>query len=296
MKNLKTLAKRSIAQIPFVQSWRQNREYRVERALIGNKRLDSSNQTSVIHYSVNKAATQYTKRIMLRCGAENGLIPVRMSDYAWIKEFPYLFQLSPEQVKPYLHIFRPNGFLYTVFGGLVEGIPNLDSYRTLIMVRDPRDMLVSAYYSYSKSHAIPKSESKAAEFMEFRKKISNMSVDEYVIDMSENTRWRMEQYMKLQQISDTVCILKYEDMISDFNCWLDSLLTHCQWQISPTLREKLLSESAQSKKVTEEKTSSHRRQVTPGDHKRKLKDSTIAYLDNHFSDILNQFGYKIDER
>jgi len=67
---------------------------------------------SVIHYSVNKAASQYTKRIMLRCGEENGLLPVRMSDYAWAKEFPYLFTLSAEEVKPYLHIFRPHGYLY----------------------------------------------------------------------------------------------------------------------------------------------------------------------------------------
>jgi len=292
MKKLKSLVRRSLCQIPQVRAWQLNREFHVERALLDNKPIATADQTSVIHYSVNKAATQYTKHIMLRCGEENELLPVRMSDYAWFKEFPYLFRLSTDEVKPYLQLFRPHGFLYTVFGGLIEGVPNIQDYRTVVMIRDPRDVLVSGYYSYSKSHAMPQSPTKAAEFRAFRAKIIDQGIDDYVIEMSENNRWRMQQYIDLRRSCPTVCILKYEDMIADFPTWLDKLLTHCQWQISPTLRDQLINEAAQAGSKKPEDKTNHRRQVTPGDHKRKLQDKTIEHLNEYFSEVLNEFGYQ----
>ena len=277
---------------PLFRGWLLNRQFRVERALLKGRSVATSSNPSVLHFSVNKAATQYTKRIMIRCGEENGLVTVRMSDYAWEKNLPYLFTLSPEEVKPYLHVFRPRGYLYTVFGGLVEGIPDIQQYRTVIMVRDPRDVLVSGYYSYSKSHAVPKSEEKAQEFLALRERLNKMTVDEYVVEMTENARWRMEQYLDISRTGPAVCILKYEDMLADFPAWLDRLIAHCQWRISPALKDRLLSEADQGKRVKQEDTGKHRRQVTPGDHRRKLKDETVEYLNSHLSGILTAFGYR----
>lgn len=117
-----------------------------------------------------------------------GLLPVQMSTYAWNADFPYLFTLSAEAVKPYLHIFRPQGYLYTVFGGLVEGIPDGHPYRTVIMVRDPRDVLVSGFYSYAYSHIAPPSEEKVEEFTEWRTFVQNLTLDEYAMEISRNLR------------------------------------------------------------------------------------------------------------
>ena len=291
IRRIATSVRRTLKKAPPVQSWETYRRFRVERALLNNKAVATTEQTSVIHYSVNKAATQYTKRIMLRCGAENGLIPVCMSDYAWVKDFPYLFTLSADEVRRYLHIFRPHGFLYTVFGGLVEGIPDVDRYRTVIMIRDPRDVLVSGFYSYGKSHATPKDRKKAGEFEAFREKVSRQSVDDFVLDMSENTRWRMQQYLDLQRSSESVCILRYEDMLADFQTWLNRLLEHCQWEISAATRQELLSSANEGQRISGENTTSHRRQVVPGDHRRKLQGETIERLNEQFAEILTAFDY-----
>jgi len=296
---MKSLPRRLIAsvrfklkQAPVLRNWQINRQFRVERALLKCRPIATSSNTSVLHFSINKAATQYTKRIMLRCGEENGLVPVRMSAYAWVSEFPYLFTLSAEEVKPYLHIFRPRGFLYTFFGGLVEGIPNMQDYRTVVMIRDPRDALVSAYYSYSKSHPTPQSSTKAAQFKRLKTRLSNMTVDEYVMEESKNLRWRMSQYLELKGAGLAISVLKYEDMILDFQTWLNELLAHCQWEISSTLREQLLNEAGRNSHIKQEDTASHRRQVTPGEHKRKLQNVTVEYLNECLSDVLRGFGYQ----
>jgi hypothetical protein len=291
-QRLSDFINRRLKQIPAVRNWQANRQFNVERALIKNRPIVTTEHASVLHFSVNKVATQYTKRVMLRCAAENGLLPVRMSDYAWINEFPYLFTLSAEEVKQYLHVFRPHGFLYTVFGGLVEGLSDIQDYRTVIMLRDPRDVLVSGYYSYKLSHKIPPSHGKASEFEAFRAKVQSQTVDEYVIEMSEDTRWRMQQYIDLRKSGPAVTILRYEDMIADFSTWLSRLLQHCQWDISQTLKEQLLNEALQTKRIKQEKTSSHKRQLFPGDHKRKLQPQTIEYLNNYFSSILKELDYQ----
>ncbi len=289
---LSAYIRRRLQKIPAIRSWQTNRQFGVERALLKNRPIDTTEQPSVLHFSVNKVATQYTKRVMLRCAEENGLLPVRMSDYAWFNEFPYLFTLSAAEVQPYLHVFRPHGFLYTVFGGLVEAIPDIQKYRTVVMLRDPRDVLVSGYYSYKISHKMPPSQSKASDFEVFRARVQSQTVDEYVIEMSEDTRWRMQQYLDLRKTGPGVTILRYEDMIADFPAWLNRLLEHCQWKISPSLKEKLLHEAMQAKSSKKEKTTSHKRQVFPGDHKRKLEPQTIDHLNNYFSSILNELGYK----
>lgn len=291
-QSLSSAVSRKLRQTPLLRDWYTNRQFRIERALLKGKSPATSSHPSVLHFSVNKAATQYTKRIMIRCGEENGLLTVRLSDYAWVKEFPYLFTLSAEDVKQYLHIFRPTGYLYSVFGGLVEGIPNIQAYRTVVMIRDPRDALVSGYHSYSKSHAVPQAKSKAEDFLAFRERISKQTLDDYVMEMSGNTRWRMQQYLDLSRSYPGVCVLKYEDMIADFESWLNRLLAYCDWQISPALRDKLLAEASQTRSKKVEDVSKHRRQVIPGEHKRKLERPTVEYLDECFADILRGFGYE----
>jgi len=280
-------------QVPLLRSWQINRQFWLERALLNGRSPAVTDHISVIHFSINKAATQYTKRIMLRCGVENELLAVRMNDYAWNKDFPFLFTLSEEELERYVHIFHPCGYLYTVFGGLVEGIPNIQDYRTVVMIRDPRDILVSEYYSYSKSHSSPRSAAKLAEFETFRAKVKDQTVDEYTIEASHRLKFRLQQYLNLQQAAPAICVLKYEEMIADFSTWLNKLLAHCQWQISATLHEQLLEEAGRGRRKKHEDPNSHRRQITPGDHKRKLQPETINYLNEYMAEVLLGFDYQI---
>ncbi len=282
---------RHIRRWPILRTLESRRRFRIERDLLNGRTHRVVVHPSILHFSINKAATQYTRRILLRCGRENGLLPVQMSTYAWNADFPYLFTLSAEAVKPYLHIFRPQGYLYTVFGGLVEGIPDLGSYRTVIMVRDPRDVLVSGFYSYAYSHIAPPSEEKVEEFTEWRTFVQNLTLDEYAMEISRNLRERLQKYLGVTAVYPQTCVLKYEEMIADFASWLDCLLSYCQLNISPGLRQELIDEAGRTSRKKKEEISQHRRQVTPGEHEQKLKPETIEYLNTYLADVLAGFGY-----
>jgi hypothetical protein len=54
----------------------------------------------------------------------------------------------------------------------------------------------------------------------------------------------------------------------------------------------LLNEADLNTRGKQEDPGNHHRQVTPGDHKRKLQNETVEYLNDYLSDVLQGFGYQ----
>jgi hypothetical protein len=283
--------RRVIPYIPLLRFLIISAKFKVERELIKGSYSNKNLHRSIIHFSVNKAATQFVKRILGACAKENGMTPVRINDYAFHSDFPFLDHLSAQEMVKYKHIFKTRGYLYGPFGGSIEGISNLDDYHIVLMVRDPRDILTSEYFSIAYSHPISIGGNKIKSFSERRAFARRVSIDNYIINNSEHV-WRIfQRYIDVMANKKNIYITKYEDMIADFPTWLNNLLEYCELSISPVLRHKLLEESAKAS-PKKENILRHIRQVTPGDYKRKLRQETIDYLNATFANILREFKYE----
>ncbi len=127
---------------------------------------------------------------------------------------------------------------------MVEGIPELKKYRVILMIRDPRDVLVSEYYSYAFSHSEPsKLGDKYVDFMRMRQKARTVTIDEYVVSECDRVCVNYERYVSL--LLDRyahVLVTKYEEMTSDFEAWLKKILEQCEFKISDQLLEAILNE------------------------------------------------------
>jgi hypothetical protein len=241
---------------------------------------------------MNKAATQYVKSILARCAAEEGIATVDLHGYAFHTDFPYLDHLSAEEMEGYQHIFKPKGYLYSVFGGMIEGLPDLEDYLTVLMVRDPRDVLVSKYYSIAYSHSEPdKSGNKYEEFMSQRAYAREVSIDEYVLSERDTVYSVYQRYRDLlvERFSHYYCT-RYEEMIADFSDWLGALLNYCQFDVSDELFD-LLVEEHEAKIPKKEDVNKHLRKGIAGDYKNKLESRTIEILNAQFEEVLKGFGY-----
>jgi hypothetical protein len=117
-----------IRKLPVVKSYFMKMRFKVELDVIKGKHHTDSTHPSIIHFSVNKAATQYIKSIFYRSAKENGMTPVDIHHYAFLSDFPFLDKLSASQMQEYQHIFKPAGYFYGVFGGMIETISNLEKY------------------------------------------------------------------------------------------------------------------------------------------------------------------------
>jgi len=296
MNRMNAYSKRLLKKLPLVASYLQRRHQRsrfsVERSLINGTHHNENRHPSIIHFSVHKSATQYTKNILRRCASQNGMVPVGVPDYAFHTDFPYLDRLSATEMRKYQHIFKPTGYLYSFFGGMIEGIPALEAYKVLLMVRDPRDALVSHYYSLAYSHPAPEPESgKYAEFMNVREMARRLSVDEYVLARSDGVYGTLDRYRKLllEKYPNTY-VTRYEEMTADFETWLNRLLNACRLIITDELRQSLLDENARLKPKGED-VHRHIRKGRPGDFREKLRAETIDQLNAKFGPTLEIFGY-----
>jgi hypothetical protein len=276
----------------FLKIWWQ-KQFKTELELIKGTHQNTNEHPSILHFSFNKAASQYIKTILCRCTVENGMTLVDINSYSFHSDFPFLDHLSAEEMEKYHHIFKAQGYLYSVFGGMIEGIPQLDKYKIILFARDPRDILVSEYYSMAYSHSAPsRTGNKFDNYMNLRKKAREIPIDDYVIAESDRVfdTYQRYQNLLLNKYPNTY-LTTYEQMVMDFGGWLKALIDYCELSVSKELFQSLVSENDRSKKPKKENIRQHRRKGKPGDYKEKLKPETIRYLDTKFELVLETFGY-----
>lgn len=266
--------------------------YKTELELIKGTSRSKSSRPSIIHFSFNKAATQYVQSILVRCALENGMLPVNMNAYSFNTDFPFLESLTAGEMERYQHVFKKNGYLYSVFGGMVEAIPQLDDYKTVFVVRDPRDILVSLYYSIAYSHSLPsKHGNKHEGFQAMRNAVRQLTIDEFVVSKSDKIASIFSRYRThLLNEHKNVFITKYEHIIADFQHWLTDLLEYCELDVSKMTVMALLEEHERLKPQGEN-IHRHIRKGQSGDYLQKLLPETVGFLNDKFATVLSDFDY-----
>ena len=166
-------------------------------------------------------------------------------------------------------------------------IPNLDDFNIFLMLRDPRDVLTSYYFYHAfSSYEDPRQQ----EFLEARNQLTqNTGIDEWVLEKAPIFKSRYEEYIEKLYGRPNVRFTRYEDMIADFESWLAGFLEFSGIHLREEAIEAIKREA--NFNVKKEDPKSHKRQVTPGDHKRKLKEETIRSLNRQFKKILEVFHY-----
>ena len=174
---------------------------------------------------------------------------------------------------------------------------NLDDHSVLLHLRDPRDVVTSMYFSKAYSHRV---QSGVFEITaEQREQLREEGIDRFVIRSAQRLR---PQYDKLyEELKDrsNVTIVHYEDMVLNFPAWLGQVLSAFEAIRVPAqkarnlllpqsvrrmgLKHHLIKTNHSAFDISEENVYSHKRKVTPGDHREKLEPATIGELNEIFS-------------
>ena len=168
-------------------------------------------------------------------------------------------------------------------------VPGVNQHR-IFHLRDPRDMLVSEYYSFGWIH-------KTDEFLDDRRsEIQQMSVDEYAIGQSEQSTWPVEQ--KYQPLLDynfdpqRETVVKYEQMVTNFPFWCAKVVAAYGCRFPKLLTVRLAWRYRKEFKPSAE-SMQHKRRMIPGDFREKLKPETIEILNRRYEAILERFDFPL---
>ncbi len=181
--------------------------------------------------------------------------------------------------------FTPNGRIYTGFRHYPAFDLDLEDSPCILLVRDPRDMLVSMYYSVLKSHVVPRGSHK---FLKRRREAASMTIDEFVLKRADEYLLSFRKYQqKLPPQSLTT--YRYEDIIYDKAEWLKNLVSKLGLPKDPELTRSIALEFDIFPETEHQER--HIRQVHPGNYKTKLRTDTVNQLNEILGEFLNFYDY-----
>jgi len=169
-------------------------------------------------------------------------------------------------------------------------VPHIEDYDIILHLRDPRDVMTSAFFSLAYSHVpVPgRWNPSDAERQEWIRR----GIDWHVLSGADGWLRRYREYCDhILNRSNTVFVT-YEEMVADFESWLRKYIAPFPLARPERIIKKLVRRYRHNFQVDGEDVYRHKRQVAPGDHKRKLKPETIAALDEQFKDVLAALGYE----
>ena len=255
--------------------------YRNERALMRGENVSLSNKQSVVFFSVHKAATMYINKILTDLSQAHGMIPI---DYSgWFSTDSGDLYANYEDPKFMKTVFRDKGYYYGAFREYRK-VPDLARFKTVIVLRDPRDVLVSHYYSVAFSHAVINE-----RVHKERQKALKQTIDEYVLELAPKMLRRYKDHLEFVIGKPNVLFLTYEQMTSDFSNWFDQIVEHTGLNEKRELIQKIKEDSKFTRGTGEKKD--HLRSAKPGDHSTKLLPETISKLNEMFGEVMLQMGY-----
>lgn len=159
-----------------------------------------------------------------------------------------------------------------------------DGDKGLLLIRDPRDCMVSGYYGFLRLHSGGMDNpNHRAEY--------EMGIDHYVLNkMLVRYRGAVQEYIDLMSAIPEITVLTYEEMVTDFPSFFAKFYDRLDF--NPDYYDRLLrQQAAKFTPPAAENIDSHKRQMLPGDYARKLAPDTIAEINDRMGPQLQYFGY-----
>jgi len=164
----------------------------------------------------------------------------------------------------------------------------------ILMVRDPRDALVSEYFSSAYSHSIPEASETSSEVTDAmtreRDTALNSAIDEFVRSRAFNIGQHLKGYMAVSRMPNTL-LLKYEDWIFRKADLIRALAGHLELPVDEETIGHMVKWS--DVRPDKEDPKAFVRKVTPGDHREKLKPATIRELNEVLRPAMESYGYDV---
>ncbi|MFT5926539.1 MAG: hypothetical protein ACI9WL_001287, partial [Rubritalea sp.] len=184
--------------------------FKAERAyLLGNKRESDSKLKSVVLLSQPRGGTQICEQVISSIYQKGGGETLNIGKF--------FFWYDNEQVKNVCSEdwttdnLETSGFFYGNFGAY-DDVSKIPKLKYIVMCRDPRDVLLSHYFSVKDAHLINSKKSLGRS-----QDAQKLTVDEYVLmdeNISDVMRF-MDQTIAMLSSDHDFLFIRYEDMMAE---------------------------------------------------------------------------------
>ncbi len=251
---------------------------------------------NIFHCCVQKTASRWVKLVFSdpRILGQSGLTIVdyeselpgkvdarRLTDRTYDEPFPADTLVMP---------------LYLSYGSFCS-IPKPAPYRAFFVMRDPRDIVVSWYFSIKYSH------SAIGNVGQLRNKLNDLSLQDglkFSIDSLYGYGLfdSLASWIEAPHVDPNVMLVKYEDLtgIRQIETW-QVLLEHCKIPVPldqiQSVLERYSFKGLSGREQGEENTQSHLRKGVPADWLNHFDDEVEAYFTERVGNLPEHLGYGV---
>ena len=185
-----------------------------------------------------------------------------------------------------------SGYIYYSFRWL-QRLPQITGFmsrKKIFMIRDPRDIAVSYYFSMARSHGLPKKGKSRELISGLREDANRMGIDEFVQEGKAGPILRNIQRFSDYLDDEFSTFYTYEDVIFSKREWVEQIASDINCNV-PT---ETINEIADRYDVIPQKEApdKHIRRVVPGGYKEKLSAESVQYIRENYPVFFKDFGYK----
>lgn len=192
--------------------------------------------------------------------------------------------------KAYDRLYKTKGEIYAPQRRPLDFLGR-EKFKHIFFWRDPRDVLVSAYYSFGYNHSLPKGKKHQQDFSEGRKKIKGQGIDDYAKEAAVS--WLMPIYEKYQEILETsssYIYLSYDEFKDDTWEFIHKMANFLEVDIPDEQAEKLVQKA--SPVQTNKQLKQHKRSGKSKQYLEELQPETVQFLNQTFADSLFYWNFK----
>lgn len=255
------------------------------------KYLFRSHGKTIYHCCIQKSGSQWFKKVfsdkiiwqqnkLLIYDPANNFITEDQTVLQKLKKLPKDIIISP------LYIRYPE----------FDELHKPETYKAFYIARDPRDLIISNYFSLKYSHD-PYHE----YILMMREKLNSMSQDDGITEIinsfTKGTKITLEGWFT--QKSENIKLIKYEDIFGAKQfAFFSELLDHCDIKLTDseinTLLDKYSFQKISGRKQGSEDIKHHYRKGIPGDWKNYFTDQQKDLFKDLSEKLLITCGYEKD--
>ncbi|MDP0490128.1 MAG: sulfotransferase domain-containing protein [Verrucomicrobiota bacterium JB023] len=253
-----------------------------EAQVLRQPRSGEADFDSAIYFTYYRCGSQVFKKVFRSICQATDETP------EWIDFESYMMHREPEKgniqdrIDEFLPAFVEKGFLYGPIYHAEEKLLEHPTLNSFCILRDPRDVLVSHYYSLGFAHTVTDQFS-----ADRRRAVAAMTIDEFVLSPKylDEVKERYALYQKrfiAGKGGDG--FYRYEDMVRDLPVFMEAIVKRLNIKADSTLIQSVCRD-VQTENKTEQKTS-HRRSGKWGQFRKKLKPETVASLETSLGELI----------
>lgn len=249
---------------------------------------------SVLFFTTAKCASTFTHRLLNFIGSRSNL------DYFDYEMAIYKMGDETNIVDPFEFMAAKHEMLFVesgeIYGPLRRAFSfkGQERYRHIFFLRDPRDVAVSAYFSFGFSHPLPPNRKVGELFLRDRAQIQREGIDEFCLRASKE--WIIRTYREYARFKDKAhwsAFFSYDDYREDPASFLAALLDTLE--ITGVTAEGVEELARMASPVRAEPLDGklvHRRSGESRQFLKELKLETIRRLNDDMHEILEYWGFE----